>query len=205
MDIRKIAIIFVIGALFAILAFSTIDAVITNPREEYCKYDYERPVPMKLNADSTDCPDYSGPTEEELMECSDNKGYIIYEYDDNGCPYSHRCSCRMGYADAVKRYSLIVFILYTAFATIGVSIGIFLPLSKNPLHEWVGTGFMLGGFICLFIGTAQYFGDMNKVLRPIVILLEMALIIFFTYRKLGDIREKKEPGKKASKKVKGRR
>jgi len=46
---------------------------------------------------------------------------------------------------------------------------------------------MLGGFVCLFIGTISYFEEMNKILRPIIVLIEMILIIFLSYKKLGDI------------------
>jgi len=189
MDIRKIAIIFVIGALFAILAFSTIDAVVTDPRETYCNeqnYMYYAEKPLIAQADT--CKPIQ-PTAEEQEHCVDNNGYFYYEYDANGCATSYRCSCSDGYPAAQARYELITFLLYSLFATIGVALGVFLPKQKNPLHEWIGTGFMLGGFVCLFIGTAKYFEEMDKIIRPIVILVELALIVYLAYKKLGDLKE----------------
>ncbi len=186
MDIRKIAIIFVIGALFAILAFSTIDAFVENPRDEFCSEKFFDP-PRKIT-DEIDCDNIIAPREAQIA-CNDNDGYIIYDYDENGCAVDYQCSCKEGYSDALRNYEFLNFILYTIFATIGIAIGVFLPSKKNPLHEWVGTGFMVGGFICLFIGTIRYFEEMNKMIRPVVILIEMVIIIYISYKKLGDIKE----------------
>jgi hypothetical protein len=187
MDIRKIAIIFVIGALFAILAFSTIDAIIINPEDEFCNDELRRPMLDRVPKEKADCPDFTEPAKEAYQECEDNNGYMIFQYDSMGCPTESKCSCAEGYAAAQARYEFITFILYSIFATIGVAVGVILPKSKNPLHEWVGTGFMLGGFVCLFIGTARYFEEMNRMIRPIIILVELILIVWLSYKKLGDL------------------
>ncbi|MFH1408523.1 MAG: hypothetical protein ABIH34_01320, partial [Nanoarchaeota archaeon] len=65
-----------------------------------------------------------------------------------------------------------------------IIIGLYLPAEKNVLNEWIGSGFLLGGLITLFIGTALYFSDFLRWLRPIVILFELGLVIFISYRKL---------------------
>ena len=63
--------------------------------------------------------------------------------------------------------------------------GLYLPSAANPLHEWIGTGFMLGGLADIFIGTGQYFSELHRIARPIVIFFELVLVIFVAYKYLG--------------------
>ena len=64
--------------------------------------------------------------------------------------------------------------------------GLYLPKKKNPINEWVGSGFLLGGILTILVGTVRYFGDMGRYARPIIILVELVLVIYLAYRKLGD-------------------
>ena len=68
---------------------------------------------------------------------------------------------------------------------IAVVAGLYLPSAANPLHEWIGTGFMLGGLADIFIGTGMYFSELHRIARPVVILLELVLVIFVAYKYLG--------------------
>ena len=69
---------------------------------------------------------------------------------------------------------------------VAIILGLYLPKDINSLNEWIGTGFMFGGLISVFIGTARYFQDMHKIVRPIIILIELILVILITYKKLKD-------------------
>jgi len=190
-DLRKIAIIFIIAILFSIFVFTFVDAVNPEPdRTEFCTDFGERPRPLFEQKPNVKCPDI-GPTKEEHKQCNNNLGYIQYEYDSTGCVESYECTCEAGLKDLVDKKNLIDFIVFTIFALIAILVGLFLPYEKNTLNEWVGTGFMLGGLITLFIGTARFFGDLARPLRPVVILIELIVVIYIAYKKLGNLKHKK--------------
>jgi hypothetical protein len=173
-DVRKILIIFVIGILFALFVHSFIDAV--HPAPEYNDYCTEFEKPMPAMTEKIQCPQISMPRCEGLMD---------YEYDENGCPISATCNpCTLNYNNAREKHNFLYFILSAIFGLSAISVALFLPLKKNELHQWIGTGFMLGGLISLFIGTAIYYGDMARMLRPAIILLEMMIIIYIAYKKI---------------------
>ena len=185
-DLRKVAIIFVIAILYAIFVFTFVDAVNPGPdRNEYCTDSFEKPRSLIERKQGVDCPDID-PTKEEIMQCSKNLGYIQFDYDS-----SYECSCKEGFKGLMEKKNLIDFGIYTIFALIAILVGLFLPYEKNTLNEWVGTGFMLGGLITLFIGTARFFGDLARPLRPVVILVELIIVIYISYKKLGNFKNKK--------------
>lgn len=182
-DIRKILVIFVIAVLFSILVFSTIEAVYPRPQyEDYCGINI-RPFPDKI---SQNCTNLNIPQDFQ-QNCSDSKGYIDYNYDSLGCPDEYFCNtCQNNWQDANEKYNLVVFIISAILGLIAVLLGMYLPTEPNSINEWVGTGFMLGGLFALFFGTARSYSDLDRIVRPIVIFIELALIIFITYKKLGD-------------------
>ena len=184
-DLRKIAIIFVIAILYAIFVTTFIDAVYERPKyQDFCEEQSIRPVRIGISEGVT-CPTIQEPTEEESKACREQKGIIEYKYGANGCATSFKCeTCKKFYDEAREKHSFVSFILSSILALLAVAVGLYLPTRKNPLHEWVGTGFILGGLIALFIGTARYFGDLNRVVRPIIILVELLIVIYISYKQL---------------------
>ena len=187
MDIRKIAIILVIAILFGVLVQATIEAIYPQPRyEDFCKEKFGRPV---LTSEKTgtreSCQPYNAPTDEELESCSAQEGYPDYHYDEYSCPTEYSCNfCQKNLNEANKQYNLVVFIVSSIFGLIAIFLGVYLPTEANRLNEWVGTGFMLGGIISVFIGTARYYSDMARIARPIILLIELLIIIWISYKKL---------------------
>jgi len=179
-DIRRILIVFVVGILFTVLVFSTIQAVYPSPSyTDYCRERLVKPYPLERN----ECPDIISQT--ELNECSDKKGTPEYTYNANNCPISFECSmCNKQYQDSREKHDFWNFIISAIFGLVGVLIGMNLPVKKNKVHEWIGSGLMLGGLISIFIGTAMHYGDLHRWIRPIVILLELILVIWLSYNKL---------------------
>jgi len=175
-DVRKILVIFLIGILYAIFVQSLIEAVYPSPRyDDYCRQYMPEPVRMVSPQNCTAL---------EPIQC-EKGGMTQYIYDSNGCATSSYCDyCNVGLEKAQEQYRLIVFIVSSAMALVAIGIGLILPVKKNPLNEWIGTGFLLGGLITLFIGTIRYYGDMTRILRPIVLLIELGIVIFLAYRKL---------------------
>ncbi|MBU0615184.1 MAG: hypothetical protein KJ601_03765 [Nanoarchaeota archaeon] len=190
-DIRKIIIIFVIGILFSVLVFSTIEAVYPQPEwEDYCKMNNIRAGPITVK--QGDCAALDVPIEVQ-EKCTEDHGYIDYKYDSVGCAESYYCeTCQYEYDQEMDKYNQYVFYISAVLALIAIFIGLYLPAKKNSLNEWIGTGFMLGGAFALFFGTVRSFTSLGRYTKPIVIFLELILIIFLAYKKIGNLRPDKK-------------
>ena len=191
-DIRKVVIIFVIAILFSVLVFAFIEAFYPSPQyDEYCIN--ENIMVEKPYVSQTTCPEINI-SQVDRDACTLKKGNIEYtNYDTNNCPKSYRCNtCQNEYESAMKNHSKYVFYISAVLALIAIFIGLFLPAKTNSLNEWIGTGFMLGGAFALFFGTASSFRFLDRIIRPIVILLELILVIFISYRKIGNLRKDKK-------------
>ncbi|MFH1053952.1 MAG: hypothetical protein V1740_06055 [Candidatus Woesearchaeota archaeon] len=177
--VRKILIIFVIGILYSIFVQSLIEAIYPSPDyDDYCMGIIEpRVLPEKVQRpencsflDTTDCIRSGGDPD--------------YTYDTEGCAVSFDCNyCRQELDKDMEKYNLIVFIISSIFGLIAIAIGLYLPQS-NSLNEWVATGFMLGGLLSLFIGTARYYSDMARMIRPVIIFIELVIVIYIAYKKI---------------------
>ena len=191
-DIRKVIIIFVVAILFSVLVFSVIEAAYPQPEyDDFCKKEF-RPRAEPIEKIAIECEPLEVP-EEEQKSCQDGRGIIYYDRDSNGCAISYECNtCSSEYDDARDRHSQYVFYISAVLSLIAIFIGMYLPAKGNELNEWIGTGFMLGGAIALFFGTAQSFGALDRIVRPVVIFLELGLVIFVAYRKIGNLREEKK-------------
>ncbi len=192
MDIRKIIIIFVVAILFTVLVFSVIEAVYPHPEyDDFCKEEFPVPREIKPVVVENSCPPITI-KQEDQKSCNEKNGDIQYVYDSNGCATNYKCStCRNEYETAEERYAQYVFYISAVLSLLAIFIGLYLPAKKNSLHEWIGTGFMLGGTFALFFGTIISFSDLGRFIRPVVIFLELILIIFIAYRKIGNLREDK--------------
>jgi len=186
-DLRKIAIIFVIGVLFSIFVFTSIEAIYPSPDyDDYCDFEkYEaRPYPVQAPEKDTECATIS-PTEDDKQACKEKDGFIRYKYDENNCATEYLCeTCQNEFDLASQQHGFVVFVVASILGAIAVALGIYLPKNKDTLNEWIGTGFMLGGLFALFFGTARYFGDLHRIWRPLVILIEMLIVIFVAYKKI---------------------
>ena len=204
-DLRKIAVIFVVAVLFAVLVNVTIEAFDPSPKyDDFCKTDYggpylispetrtkEFPAPP-IGENQTACKEVriSGSLRES---CSNERGFISYKYGEDGCAVEPYCdTCNVKFQDQQKKHNLIVFIASSIAGLIGIAIGLYLPKKKNPINEWLGTGFLLGGLFAIFFGTVQYFSELGRYAKPIVIFIELILVIHLAYAKLGNkIKNKK--------------
>jgi predicted nucleic acid-binding Zn ribbon protein len=185
-DLRKIGVILVIGVLYSIFVFATINAVYPQPEyNDYCKYtDFAKP--MRVAGDEK-CPEFKGASDEEIAQCVDQEGYIAYKYDEYGCAKSYYCEfCQRDFDKENEKHNFVSFIISAIFALIAIGVGLHLPAKKGSLNEWVGTGFMLGGLITLFAGTIMVYGELHRYVKPIVIFAELVIVLWLAYRKLGN-------------------
>lgn len=189
-DIRKIIIIFVVAILFATFVFSAIEAVYPQPKwEDFCQHNgyYAEPYPAKI-IDGSNCTRLAVP-KEEYNRCNEKKGQIEYDYDSLGCATDYNCNtCNYQFTKAQEQYKRYVFYISAFLALLAIFVGLYLPAQKNPLHEWIGTGFLLGGAFALFFGTALSFTSLDRYIRPVIILLELLLVIFLAYKKVKNLR-----------------
>jgi hypothetical protein len=182
-DLRKIVVIFVIAVLFSIFVFSSIDAVYEEPRyDDFCKEEKPLYYPKSIDSDEK-CAGLSI-TDEDHEACLNEGGRINYKYDEYNCAVSYYCeTCYSKYDDAREKHNMYKFFISAFFGLIAIIAALYLP-NNNNINEWISTGFMLGGLFTLFFGTAIYFGDMAKFLRPIVMFIELMIVIYLAYKKL---------------------
>jgi len=182
-DVRKIAIIFVIAVLFAVFSQALIEAIYPSPKyEDYCTYvGGPKAYPVYAPGDTSKNCSFLDTT-----PCERSRGFAEYTYNNaTGCPVSFTCNyCQIDYDKANEKFNLFVFIVSSVIGLIGVAIGLFMPAKKDDLNEWIGTGFMLGGLIAIFVGTARYFAEMGRYIRPVVIFVELVIVILIAYKKL---------------------
>jgi len=178
--LKKIGIIIIIAILFSTLSFSIVDMIIEKPDyEDFCAEDIK---PFRPTERNLDCPDFEEPTDEERDDCNLRKGNIEYKYDQDGCPVSSECNtCRGLYEEAGKSYRLISFIIVSIIGVLAIIVGLYIT-SKNDIVEWVYSGILIGGIANIFIGTVSYFQDMGRFVKPFILLVEMALIIWVAVR-----------------------
>ena len=181
-DLRGYGLILVIAILIAIFSQSLVWAIFETPKyEDYCKgpnkdYPYLK-EPQDCRAQDCKAIPYSE------VECE--KGYLEAKLDEKGCPKEYFCQpCQIEYDKVMGKYNLKVFISMTILGAIAILVGLYLPQKNNPLNEFIGTGFILGGVISIFIGTMQYFQDAHKAARPIILLAELLLVLYLAYKKI---------------------
>ena len=187
-DLRRILIIFVIAVLFSVFVVTTIEAIYPAPKyEDFCHSNFGPRAAPAIPTKTNTCP-ATEPSQAFFQQCSDQKGYVDYKiYDSNGCAKEPFCNtCNNDLTKANEKYNFIYFLIAALAGLLAIGLGVYLPSAKNPLHEWIGTGFMLGGLFILFFGTVRTFGDLQRYLRPVIILLELLIIIWLSYKKLGN-------------------
>ena len=189
---RRILVIFVIAILFTVFVNVSIEAIYPSPEnEDYCIEERKHPhIPAQAETEKFSCPELIIPEELE-SSCQEQQGEIDYKYDNKDCPITAYCeTCHKALDNAQEKYNLIVFLVSAVLGLIALIVGLNLPVKKNQVHEWVGSGFLLGGLITVFTGTVRYFGDMGRYIRPIIIFLELVLVIYLAYKKLGKVKKK---------------
>ena len=185
-DIRKIVVVLLIAILFSVFVFTTVEAVYPSPdHSDYCGMNSRiNEMPVK---DSLDCPT-TFPSQEDQIACDENKGYISYRYDSQGCATEYYCeTCDKEYEAAQDAHNRVVFYVAAILSLIAIFVALSLPSQTkkgNNVHEWIGSGLLLGGAFVLLFGTIQGFSSLDRIVRPIVMLLELVLVIFLAYKKL---------------------
>ncbi len=180
-DFKNIIIGLAITILFSVFVFSLVYAIHDKPDyEDFCS----RGLPIKAVDSRSSCQNYSVPAQEE-QACWNSGGFTEYEYDENGCTFSHYCNtCSKDYDNSQKNFNFYIFLYSAILGLLAIIGGLYFPTAKSKVNDIVSTGFMFGGLLTLFIGTVIYFSDAERVMRPIIILVELVIVIFVAYKKL---------------------
>lgn len=179
MDAKKLAMIIGIGVLLPLFLGFFVDAVYSEPKyEDYCNNSiYSKPYIAP--SPNITCPDFYSTTEAQM--CSNEKGMPVPKYDSNNCQVYDKCDyCSRDFDNAQQLYNRNIFFILAPLGLIIVIIGIYLTV------EYIGAGLMFGGLITMFYATVRYFSDMSKLLRALVLLVELLIIIYIGYKKIED-------------------
>ncbi len=177
--IKKYGIIIIIAILFAFFSFSIVDLVVEKPNyQDFC-VDLAKPVPMFR--ETVNCTDIAVP-DSASAECNGMGGYIDYTYDSSGCPKTYECNtCSREFDQAGQKHRKYGFMITGILGVLAIMAGLYIK-SKDEVVEWIFSGFLIGGILSVFIGTMTYFQDMDRFLKPVVLLLEMGLIIWIALK-----------------------
>lgn len=192
MDAKKLAMILGIAVLLPLFLAFFVDAIYPEPKyENYCNNSiysapYKEPMP---NNNCTDF--YLTP---QAQQCSNEKGIPIPRYDSNNCQLFDKCDyCNRDFNNDQQSYNRNIFFILGPLGLIIVIIGIYLSV------EYIGAGLMFGGLITMFYATVRYFSDMSKLLRAIVLLVELLIIIYIGYKKIEDKKSENKTVKRGKK------
>lgn len=179
---KEIAMVCGIAVMFAILVFTGIYAFYEEPKyDDFCSF---RPYDYKTIPSTC-----TYPSGENVDSCIKAGGSIVFDYDAQGCQVFKECDmCSVNYNDAREKFNRNVFLIAAPLGLIAVIVGLLILL------DFIGVGFMFGGILTLIIATGQYFSDMSRQMRFIVILIEFALLLYIAYKKV-----RKTPENKARK------
>lgn len=189
MDPKKLAMILGITVLLPLFFGLFVDALYPQPKyEKYC-LDSKFPYPVeKPGANCT----YT--VTDAQRQCEADGGMARMKGDSKGCSVFEVCDyCNKAYTDANSLYNRNIFLILAPLGFIVVIAGIYLMV------DYLGAGLMLGGLVTLFYATMRYFSDMSKMLRAMVILVELLLIMWAGYKKIDNSKKDKRPVKKKRK------
>jgi len=181
-DIKKIALTILVGVLLALFVGFLVDAVYSSPKyDEFCNNNNMYPAAIGekyIGYNNITCPAFR-PSIELEKSCMESKGYISYRSDSNGCAYEAYCeTCSVEFENANKAFSRNLFFILIPISLILIIIGIYLTLDA------IGSGFILGGILTIIYATIRIFGDLSKIMRVILLGVELALVIWLGYKRI---------------------
>lgn len=169
-DFRKLLVALVIAVLFAIFVNTSIEAISPSPKyDKYCNETLTAPYPDKMYAEP------STQTPEERA--------AIAEYN------AKQKACSDAFQVAQEKHNFAIFLVSAITGLIAVVIGLYVSVS-SPVGMSIASGFILGGLFTIFAGTIGGWGSIQLQVRPFVMLVELAVVIFVAYKQLNKPMEK---------------
>ena len=183
MQVKEVAMVVALSLLSAFFVGLLVDALYEEPKyDAYCKNSY-RPYYEKPYPPDYQCPAYNLTSQEreQIRQCQEEgKGFPEFELDDRGCQQNYKnCNyCQKEHQDALAKYNRNVFFIVVPLGLVAILFGLFIG------YEVVGSGMMFGGILLVAYGTMRYFSEMSKLMRVVVIFLELVILVIISIRKL---------------------
>ena len=182
MKAKEVAMVVAISVLSAFFVGLLYDAIIPEPDYNvFCNSTAYGPKYYTYPAQGQQC-NYNMSIEDQkkIDQCINDGGSADFNYASNGCQEGFKeCNyCNKYYQDELKKYSRNLFLVIAPIGFLFVIIGLYIGA------EVIGTGFMFSGILLLIYSTIRYFGNMSKLLRVIVIGVELVLLLLISWRKL---------------------
>lgn len=179
MKAKEVAMVVAIAVLSALFIGLLVDAIYEAPeRIDYCDEFRNAPKPYRSEVECNFQPSQS--EQSMIDQCYAEKGQPEFNYDGNGCQTTFKeCNmCSEEYRNANDLYNRNVFFVIAPIAVLFIIVGLFIG------REVIGTGFMFSGILLLIYATMRYFSGMSKILRVVVIGLELLLVLWISMKKL---------------------
>ena len=183
MKVKEVAMVVALSILSAFFVGLLVDALYQEPKHgDYCKNSY-RPYYEKPYPPERVCPEYNltAQEREQIRQCQEEgKGFPEFDMDDRGCQLSYKtCNyCERDYQHSSALYTRNVFFIVVPLGLLAILFGLFIG------YEVVGSGMMFGGILLVAYGTMRYFSEMSKLMRVVVIFLELVILIVISIKKL---------------------
>ena len=179
MDVKKIAMILAITVLLPLFVGLFTDAVYQEPKyEKYCNTSFTTYPAKAIPTTPVNCT-YNYGSEQD--KCYRDGGQPEFNYTSSGCQIFTSCNyCGKLHTDALQKYNRNIFFILLPVGLIVVILGLYL------LVDYLGAGLMFAGLIIMFYATMRYFSDMSKILRALVILVELLVIMWIGYKKIDE-------------------
>ena len=128
---RKLALTIIIGVFVSIMVITLVNLIVSYTYEapqydRYCngtQYDYSKPY-----FPSTGECAFNRSIDEAVNSCTSQRGSVIYEYNDSGCPIAVKnCDlCSKNLEDATKKYNRESFFIFAIIGFILIVVGLFI-------------------------------------------------------------------------------
>lgn len=180
MELKQVALTIGVAVLFALFIGFAVDAFYPSPEyDDYCTQVnriYEKQFPGPYENQSCPRLNYSDPIYES---CNQSIGYVAYQMDENGCQVNPYCeTCQVNFDKANKIYSRNLFFIIAPIALVAIIVGLTIAL------ESIGSGFIFGGILLLIYATIRIFSDLSRIMRVVVLGIELILVIWIGYKKV---------------------
>lgn len=178
MNIKKLMLSLAVGILAALFIGFLIEAIYTSPKyDDYCNRQFDIPRPQVNNKELCD---YTYDTDLR-DQCTNEKGRIIQDYDENGCVIEETCDyCEKEYKQASERYNRNLFYITAPIGLILIILGLYLSIGIDA----IAGGILLGGILTMIQITTRIFGDLGKWPRVILLGLELIIVIWIGMKKI---------------------
>jgi len=169
-----------IVVIYALVLWQGIEAFYPSPQhDDFCKSSIFDSGPFVKSADRGTSCNFTKDLQEQQDQCYTQKGFPVYEYDNNGCTVKIKeCNmCNEELNEAQDKHSKAVFVIAIIAGIITLIVG-YSILSVEP----VGSALMGSGIWAIFWGAAINWRSFSSVLRFLLLLIALVVIIWFALR-----------------------